>query len=70
MREVSEGKRTVEICEAEFITMKTQYNQLELDFHDAKNRIKDLERERKKLIDDIDSYKKVEVLMLTIQNDI
>lgn len=47
--------------------MNTQYKQLELDFKDAKTRIGELERDRKKLLADNDSYKKIEANMQLIQ---
>lgn len=48
----------MEICQAEFLAMKTQYTQLELSSHDDKEKLKLLEEDNKKLLNDIEVFKK------------
>lgn len=57
-KEVAQSKKAVEVCQAEFAAMQTQYTQLELEHNETKNRITELEKQRKKFVNELENQKK------------
>lgn len=60
-KEVAQSKRAVEICQAELTSMKTSCGQLEIQISEERAKLKQLEKEKKPLLNELEEYKRVKV---------
>lgn len=67
-KEVAQSKRAVEVCQAEFTSLKTECAHLQLLLNEERRKYMDLDGQNRKLLSEIDTHKKNEVQHNIIQS--
>lgn len=59
--EVSQSKKAVEVCQAEFTAIKIECNKLKDELQEERNQINKLKEEKHFLLSEVEEHKKCEV---------
>ncbi|KAF5291970.1 hypothetical protein FQR65_LT11370 [Abscondita terminalis] len=59
-KEISQSKKAVEICQTELTSMRAMQNELERQLNQELDHIKEIEKEKKRVLVDIEGHKKIE----------
>ena len=59
--EVAQSRKAVEVCQTEFTCLKNECAKLQTDFKEEKNVVMNLSEQKKKLLNELQTYKSNEV---------